>query len=164
MTRFLSIYLVLAIVGMGLLELPILDAFYHYFGTVLATLSGLVIHLFDSKIIVAGATLSQPGGFAIQVTTECQALELTWLYCAAILAWGAQWRHKFLWILLGIGFVQILNILRLISLIYLGHWYPDHFVMIHENFYPLFFGIMVILLFLNWITFVSSHEQGSTCP
>jgi len=159
MARFLGIYIILVIIGMGLLELPMLDAFYRYFGIVLAALSGIIIHLVDAQVNIAGAVLSQPnGGFSIEVTTECQAIELTWLYCAAILAWTATWKDKLGWILLGIVLIQILNVIRLISLIYLGHWYPDYFVMIHENFYPMFFGIMVILLFLNWIIFIHSRD------
>jgi exosortase/archaeosortase family protein len=160
MTRFLSIYLLLVVIGMVLLELPMLDGFYLAFGAGLATLSGLIIHLFDPSIMVAGAVLSQPnGGFAIQVTTECQAMELTWLYCAAILSWYAAWQYKLLWIVAGILLVQLLNIIRLISLVYVGQWYPDYFLMIHENFYPLFFGIMVILLFWQWILFSNSDES-----
>jgi|JFJP01.1.fsa_nt_gi exosortase/archaeosortase family protein len=159
MARFLGIYSILVIVGMGLLELPMLDTFYQYFGIVLATLSGTIIRLVGAQVNIAGAVLSLPnGGFSIEVTTECQAIELTWLYCVAILAWTAAWQDKLRWILLGIALIQVLNVIRLISLVYLGHWYPDHFVMIHENFYPMFFGIMVILLFLNWIIFTNSSR------
>lgn len=160
MIRFLSVYLLLAVAGMVFLELPMLDNFYPIFGAWLATTSGMIIHLFDPSITVAGAILSQPkGGFSIEVTTECQALEITWLYCAAILSWSGIWKYKLLWVILGIIVVQILNIIRLISLIYLGQWYPDYFTMIHENFYPLFFGIMVILLFWQWVLFSSSSES-----
>jgi len=163
MTRFLSIYLLLAIVGMGLLELPVLNDFYHYLGVFLAICVGAVIHLFDSSITVTGAILSHPNsGFSIEVTTECEAIELTWLYCAAVLVWNAAWKYKLWWVLFGIVFIQILNIIRLISLIYLGQWYPDYFVMIHENFYPMFFGMMVIMLFLNWILFMNVHPQRTT--
>ena len=151
MKQFFSIYILLALIGFYGLELPILDHFYTIFGVFLANLSGAVIHLFDPNIAISGAVLSQPnGGFSIKVTTECQAIELTWLYCIAILAWRATWRHKLLWILSGIGMLQVLNVIRLISLVYLGQWYPQHFVMIHENFYPLFFGIVTILMFLYW--------------
>lgn len=163
MTRFLSIYLLLAIVGMSLLEFSVLDDFYHYLGIFLATCVVVVIHLFDSSVIVTGAILSQPNsGFSIEVNTECEAIEFTWLYCAAILAWNAMWKYKLLWILFGIVFIQILNIIRLISLIYLGRWYPDYFVMIHENFYPMFFAMMIIILFLNWILFINLHPQRTT--
>lgn len=163
MQRFLSIYLILAILGFYCLELPILEHFYTVFGVFLANLSGFVIHLFDPSIVVSGAILSQPnGGFSIKVTTECQAIELTWLYCIAILAWRATWWHKLLWMLLGIGILQVLNVMRLISLVYLGQWYPQHFVMIHENFYPLFFGIATILIFLYWILFISATERSAS--
>jgi hypothetical protein len=70
MTRFLSIYLLLVVIGMALLELPMLDGFYLAFGAGLATFSGIIIHLFASTIMVAGTVLGQSnGGFAIQVTT-----------------------------------------------------------------------------------------------
>ncbi|MEZ5673259.1 MAG: hypothetical protein R3E08_13125 [Thiotrichaceae bacterium] len=86
-------------------------------------LSGVMIHLFDPSITVAGAILSQSkGGFSIEVTTECQALEITWLYCAAILSWSGLWKHKLLWVMLecctNIKYCSLDQ-----TLIYLGQWY-----------------------------------------
>ncbi len=140
---------------MSMLELPVLDDYYRNFGELLAILIGGLIHLFDSNVIVNKAVLTQLNtGFALEITRECLAVETTLLFGAAVFAWHATWQQKLLWLLPSILLLQIINIIRLITLLYIGKWLPNNFDLIHENLWPLIFALLILILFVYWLVFL----------
>jgi len=159
MIRFFVIYFILITIGMSMLELPILDNFYRNFGELLAILTGNLIRLFDSSVIVNKAILTQLStGFALEVTRECLAVETTMLFSVAVFIWHATWQQKLRWLLPSILLIQIINIVRLITLLYLGKWFPDYFDLIHENLWPLIFVLLILMLLIYWSASLEDHK------
>lgn len=165
MVRFIVIYILLISVGMGLLELPTFASFYYHLGVLLAHLTGSLIHLFDANIVVEEAVLRQPnGGFALEVTRECLGLESNLFYSSALLAWNTRWQYKAAGLVIGILLIQLVNIIRLISLIYIGQWFHDNFIWVHENLWPLVFAVFVVLLFIYWLILIQPRQsKEQTC-
>ena len=93
------------------------------FTSAIADVCVWIVGLFDPHAIAHGKILqSTTSGFAISIERGCNGVEAVIILIAAILAFPAPWKHKLACI--GIGFVaiQAMNLVRIISLFYLGQW------------------------------------------
>lgn len=118
----------------------------------LARLSVFLVTLFDPQVIAYGKVIqSQSSGFGITVEAGCNAVEACIVLIAAILAFPAPWRHKVLGVAIGILAVQGVNILRIISLFYLGQWRMDAFEFAHLYLWQALIMLDVLVVWLIWI-------------
>ncbi len=92
----------------------------------------------------------QSSGFAIAIRRGCDAVEATWLLCAAILAFPASFRMKALGIVAGILILQVLNVVRIVTLYMIGRHVPTFFHSAHVEIWPAIFILVSITLFVLW--------------
>ncbi len=89
----------------------------------LATISAYLVKLFDPNVAAAGKVLrSTTNGFAVSIEAGCNGVEATIVLLAAILSFPAPWKSKLIGLVAGTIAVQGLNVVRVISLFYLGPW------------------------------------------
>jgi len=89
----------------------------------LAAISTWLTTVFDPNVAAAGKIMrSTTNGFAVSIEAGCNGVEATIVLVAAILAFPAPWTHKLIGLVTGIVAVQGLNVVRVISLFYLGQW------------------------------------------
>ena len=152
MLRFLLIFL-LILGSLFALELtPPGQALVHPWAASLASFSASLITLFDPKIITYGNVIqSQSNGFGVAIEAGCNAVEACIVLAAAILAFPAPWRHKLLGLVIGMVAVQVANILRIISLFYLGQWRMDAFEFAHLYLWQGLIMLDVLVVWLIWI-------------
>jgi exosortase/archaeosortase family protein len=154
---------ILAVIGLNLLKLEQFVPFSDQFSLILATITGYIIQLFDSQILLDKATLRHLiSGFAIEVTEACTAFSISWLYLSAILAYPwFNFTKKLVLIILGLLFIQVINVIRLISLIYFGHWFEfEIFDIFHSYFWPILLNILILMLFV-WFLLTQSKLPSS---
>jgi exosortase H (IPTLxxWG-CTERM-specific) len=167
MYRFVLIFLLLFALGwLGLKFAPDwgLRGSLDQLNASLAWLTATFINFFGSADLYPQAIIeyAYPGAsFSLQVVDSCNALDFTWLLYAAILAYPCGWRDKLIAILLGFISVQLINIIRLISLFQIGIWYPQYFDLIHEYFWPLVLSLYVITWFLLWLWWLQRADNFS---
>lgn len=115
----------------------------------LATFIFAIIHIFDHSITLTAAVLRHgPGGFALEVAEACSALPQTWLLISGLSAFPATFKSRLILAVTGFFAVQLLNVIRLILLLYLGHFLQtDTFNFVHEQFLQWLFSFSVLLLF-----------------
>jgi len=159
MQRFIIYFLILFAVGSTLINL-LPDALLAKFNVALAWICVEFIQLFDTVVLNDNAIIATypVNTFSLQVVNGCNALGFSWLLSAAILAFPAKWHYKLIAVLAGFAAVQLLNIIRLVSLFYIGQWFPTYFDLVHENFWPLLFSADVVLLFFAWLWYVNKRE------
>lgn len=152
MLRFLLIFL-LTLGSLFALELtPPGQALVHPWATSLAGFSASLITLFDPKVIAYGNIIqSQSNGFGVAIEAGCNAVEACIVLAAAILAFPAPWRHKLLGLVIGMVAVQAANILRIISLFYLGQWRMDAFEFAHLYLWQGLIMLDVLVVWLIWV-------------
>ena len=152
MLRFLIIFL-LILGGLFALELtPPGQALVLPWAASLAGLSASLIALFDPKVITYGNIIqSQTNGFGVAIEAGCNAVEACIVLAAAILAFPSPWRHKMLGLVIGMVVVQVVNILRIISLFYLGQWRMDAFEFAHLYLWQGLIMLDVLVVWLIWI-------------
>lgn len=132
----------------------------------IADVSTGAIRLFDDRVLAQGKIIwDQTSGFAVAIEAGCNGVEAAIILMAAMLAFPAATRQqRFIGIVLGLTTVQTLNILRIISLFYLGQWNRTAFEWAHLYVWQALIMLDVLLVFLFWLRWVSrqAHADGST--
>lgn len=118
----------------------------------LAAISAEIVKFFDSEVIAYGKVLqSFSSPFAVSIEAGCNGIEATIVLLAAILAYPAPWKNKTLGLLIGILAVQGLNIVRIISLFYLGQWNQTVFEWAHLYIWQALIMLDVLIVWLIWL-------------
>ena len=97
--------------------------------------------------------------FAITVRRGCDAVEPSWFFCAALLAFPVSWVRKVWGILTGAVLLQLLNLIRIVSLYFIGLHYPRLFNTAHVEIWPVVFTIVAIALWMGWIGWSRRTDQ-----
>ncbi len=152
MLKFFLLFLVI-LGGLFALELtPAGQAFVVPATATLARLSATIVALFDPHIIAYGNVIqSKSNGFGIAIEAGCNAVEACIVLIAAMLAFPAPWRHKLLGLAIGILAVQGVNIIRVISLFYIGQWRTDVFEFAHLYLWQALIMLDVLVVWLIWV-------------
>ena len=140
------------------LDLPVGERLLFAYLKVNASLADLALRLLGQHTHVADGVVIQSTRFSIAIRRGCDAVEPTWLLCAAILAFPAPLIKKIGGILAATLVLQILNIVRIVSLYSIGAYWPSFFNSAHMELWPTLFIVVAIVFFLRWKGV--SLEQG----
>lgn len=130
------------------------------FTGVLAAISSFLIHLFDDDVISHGIIIqSKSNGFAVAIAPGCDGIEAVIILVSAILAFPSPWKHKLVGI--GIGFlaIQALNLVRIISLFYMGQWDKTWFDWFHLYLWQALIVLDALAVWLVWLRYLPRREQ-----
>ena len=144
---------------------PVQEAIIQPFTSLLATISTAVILPFDDTVITQGRVLRDATtGFAVSIEAGCNGVEAAIVLIAGIAAFPASLKNKAIAILAGFLFVQALNIVRIISLFYLGQWNYTVFEWFHLYLWPVLIMLDVLIVFaiyLQWLGKQNSEAEMS---
>jgi len=158
-TRFIVLFTVI-LVSLFTLEMlvPVQEHVVVPFTEFLARLSAAIIQPFDPAVIADGKILQfRDTGFAVSIEAGCNGVEATIVLIAVLLAYPAGWRARLGAIVLGFLAVQVLNLLRIISLFYLGDWNTAVFTWIHLYLWPALIMLDVLILFMVYLRYLSGR-------
>lgn len=126
--------------------------------TLLAKVCLGLVTLFDASAAAMGKVLWNPAtGFGVSIEPGCNGVEACMILFAAILAFPATLRHKLWGLVLGFVAVQGLNIVRVISLFYLGQWNDTAFRVFHEYLWQ---GLIMVDVLVVWLVWVRYNPEG----
>ncbi len=132
----------------------------------LAAVSARLVTFFDPNVIATGKVLqSTANGFAVSIESGCNGVEATIVLVAAILAFPAPWKHRLMGLVAGIVAVQGLNVIRVISLFYLGQWNLDVFEWAHLYVWQALIMLDVLIVWLIWVrTLPDARSKVAAAP
>ena len=163
MTRFLLIFCTVlgSLFAIEMLK-PVQEAVIQPFTGLLAALSTALILPFDDTVIAQGRILRDATtGFAVSIEAGCNGVEAAIVLIAGVLAFPASIRNKLVAILAGFFFVQTLNIVRIISLFYLGQWNYTVFEWFHLYLWPVLIMLDVLIVFAIYLQWLGKqHEKA----
>ncbi|HVP88726.1 MAG TPA: exosortase H [Casimicrobiaceae bacterium] len=153
MVRFFAGFLVLQALLFGLELTPWAQTWFVVPWTnTLAALSADIVRLFDPQVVAEGKILqSADGSFAVSIEAGCNGVEATIVLIAAMLSFPAPWKRRLLGLAIGIVAVQGLNIIRVISLFYLGQWNFNAFDFAHRYVWQALIMLDVLIVWLLWV-------------
>lgn len=105
----------------------------------------------DPSVTASGKVLmNAASGFGVSIEPGCNGVEACIVLIAAMLAFPARWKHRLLGIALGIVAIQAFNLVRIVSLFYLGQWDMDWFHFAHEYLWQALIMLDALFVFLLW--------------
>jgi exosortase H (IPTLxxWG-CTERM-specific) len=126
---------------------PLVDGFSGQ----LASVSARLIQLAGGVCLDRAAVLSNPGnGFAMEVRDGCNGVNVVVLLWSAMLAFPATFKWRLIGLGAGLAAIQVLNLLRLISLFYLGQHSPSLFEFAHLYLWETLIIIDAMVVFGLW--------------
>ena len=153
MLRFFATFVVLLAVLFGLELTPWAQAYFVVPWTnALAAISAWLVTVIDPNVAAAGKVIrSTANGFAVSIEAGCNGIEATIVLVAAMLAFPAPAREKLTGLAVGIAAVQGLNVVRVISLFYLGQWNMQVFEWAHLYVWQALIMLDVLIVWLVWV-------------
>jgi len=119
---------------------------------------------FDPDILSQGRVLmSQSTGIGVSIEAGCNGIEAVVILVAAVIAFPSSWKLKCIGITAGFVAIQAVNLLRIISLYYLGQWNFQVFEFAHLYLWQALIMLDVLIVWLLWVRAVA-RQSNATLP
>jgi len=164
MTRFIVVFLVL--LG-GLFTLEVLQPVERWvidpFTAGIAHVCVWLVGMFDDNAVSFGKVIqSTTNGFAVSIERGCNGIEAVIILFSALVAFPSTWRQKTVGFVLGFFAIQLLNLVRIISLFYIGQYSHTWFEWFHLYLWQALIIIDALVVWLIWLRWIS--RDGRTRP
>ena len=108
------------------------------------------LNLLGSSTTVDGTILASDS-FAVNIVAECTAIGPLVLFVGAVAAWPARFSAKGLGVLLGIVVLTVVNLVRIMTLFWVGSEFPRYLDMAHLLVWQTAIIVLAIALWLFWM-------------
>ena len=126
-SRFLILFLTILGCSFTVIALQgVNDAVVVPYTAFIARVSGSVLRLFGESATVTGCVVSSPR-FAVTIFNGCNGLITSLIFISGVLAFPARWPAKVIGVVGGLAAIQLLNLVRIVSLFYIGIFFPALF-------------------------------------
>ena len=165
MARFAVTFVLVLVVLFGLELTPPGQAVVRPWTGGVAAASAAVVRAFDGSALAQGKTLYDPrSGFGVTIEAGCNGVEAMLVLLAGILAYPAPWRSRLAGLAVGAVAIQALNVVRVISLFYLGRYDRDVFEWAHLYVWQALIMLDVLIVWVVWVRFVPGNREASPPP
>jgi exosortase H (IPTLxxWG-CTERM-specific) len=152
MKRFLIVFPICLGAGFALLLAPFSVPAVTAFTSGIVAICAKLVWLCGGQAAAVQKVLRNPvTGFSIQVEDTCNASNVTILLWAAILAFPAPWREKAKGLVAGTLVIHAINLLRIVSLFYLGQHSPGMFEFAHLYVWEGVIMLVTLVIFWTWV-------------
>jgi exosortase H (IPTLxxWG-CTERM-specific) len=162
MIRFFVVFVVL-LVSLFTIEVlqPVQEHVILPFTSGLAWVSVGLIELFDSGVASAGKVIRDlESGFAVSIEPGCNGVEALIILFAAMFAFPAPLKSKLIGFAIGFVAIQALNLVRIISLFYLGQWNMTWFEWFHLYLWQALIILDALVVWLIWLRRLPDPRRG----
>ena len=128
---------------------PVNDHVIVPFTELIVRVTALVLRGVHEPIAVNG-TVIRTSHFALDVRNGCNGVEAIMLLAAAVIAFPATLRSRLAGLLVGSAAIQILNLVRVSSLVWLGEHHHDAFNIVHVAVWQTIVILAALSIFVFW--------------
>jgi len=146
---FLMKFGALVLLGYAFLAIPSIDRILYGILEATAQVANEILKLIDCGTSLEGTIIRSPR-FTVTIMRGCDGVEPTFILWAAILSVRASIFHKFIGMAVSAFFLQLLNLLRIVSLFEVGIYWPGSFHTLHVEIWPMLFILAELGLFIGW--------------
>jgi len=115
----------------------------------IARLSGAVLNLLGQHVALRGTVIQGPH-FAVNIRNGCNGVEAMMVLASAMLAFPATFRSRLAGLLAGSAAIQILNLVRVSSLVWLGEHHREFFDFVHVGVWQSIVILAAVVMFVFW--------------
>jgi exosortase H (IPTLxxWG-CTERM-specific) len=129
-------------------------------------LSGLIARISEPLLGILGdaeatGTYLTFDGFSAEVAEACNGIVPTYIYVAAVLAFPTGWRNRLAGIALGVPAIFVVNILRVLSLMLLGAYWPAAFNRVHIYVWQALVIALALGIWVCWAECIVRQHRGA---
>ncbi|MGH9442610.1 MAG: exosortase H [Thermoanaerobaculia bacterium] len=163
--RFLGMFaLFLVVFYFAVAVRPVNDHVVVPFTGFVARVSGSLLRALGEPAVVSGTVVAS-GKFSVNIENGCNGLETALLLAAAVLAFPATWRQRAAGFFLGFFAIEVVNLLRVASLFWIGVHRPEWFGSAHTLVWQTVVVLFGVGFFVAWAGRVSkSAHVGKRSP
>ena len=161
-SRFLILFLSILGISFTVIALnPVNDAFVVPDTTLIAKVSGNILKLFGEDITINGVLLWSPR-FAVTIYNGCNGLITSLIFISGVLSFPARWSAKVIGVIGGLLAILVINLIRIISLWYIGIYLPQFFSQSHIFIWQSLVILAGVTLWIIWAhTFAAPPKRES---
>ncbi len=115
----------------------------------IARFAGVLLDALGEDTEVRGTLLISPR-FGVNIYHGCNGVLATSIYLSAVLAFPSGWKQKAIGFALGIPAIQAINMARIVSLYYIGIWWPHFFQVAHGYVWQSLVILFAMVLWIFW--------------
>ena len=139
----------LALFFLAVAPKPMNDLLVEPFTSLVAQAGGRAARLFGEPTVMHGTTIASPR-FAVNIRNGCNGLETIFIFSAAVLAFPAPWKARLLGLAGGFVLIQLVNLVRIVSLFYIGIHWPKMFDDSHTVVWQIAVILSGVILWILW--------------
>jgi exosortase H (IPTLxxWG-CTERM-specific) len=140
---------------------PVNDGVIVPFTSAIAATSGAILKGIGEAVTVSGTEIRSPG-FSVNIENGCNGIETALLFGSAVLAFPAPWGRRLLGLLIGFLAIQAINLVRVVTLFWVGLHRPSLFHSSHTVLWQSAIVLFGVVLFLIWAARVSRWKSAET--
>jgi exosortase H (IPTLxxWG-CTERM-specific) len=160
-SRFLILFLAILIVSFLVVALqPVNDNFVVPYTTMVAKVSGVALRVFGEDMTIDGCILRSPR-FAVTIYNGCNGLITSLIFISGVLAFPARWPAKLIGVVGGLVAIQLINLVRIVSLFYIGIYLPQLFNESHIFIWQSLVILFGVALWIVWAQRIAQPRRES---
>jgi len=161
-TRFLILFLTILGLSFTVIALrPVNDAIVVPYTAWIARVSGAILRLFGESATVSGCVVSSPR-FAVTIFNGCNGLITSLIFISGVLAFPSRWPAKLIGVAGGLFAIQVINMVRIVSLFYIGIFFPDLFNDAHTSIWQSVVILAGVGLWIGWAHFLAGPVRRAS--
>lgn len=130
-----------------------------------ASVSAVALRALGESAEADGKLLMSPRN-SLRVERGCDGLDPLAMFVAAVVAMPASWKRKLIGVIVGTVALTLINLVRVLSLFYIGVYWPQHFEIVHIEIWQPMFIVMTMLIWIGWASWAiagrAKHEASNT--
>ncbi len=158
--RFVLILVIFVLLVLLTHRKPVLMRALAPFDLFTARLTAVVLDWGGVEVKRESAVLSHPAGFGYKIYYHCTGLVPAGLLAVGILAFPTRLRPKLVGMTIGVPLVLFLNLIRLVSLFYIGVNHPHAFNVAHTVVWEGVLLSFIVGFWLWWLRWVCAHGKS----
>ena len=159
-TRFIIVFLAILGFTFTIVALrPVNDSIVVPYTAFIAQMSGVVLRVFGESATVSGCLVSSPR-FAVTIYNGCNGLITSLIFIAGVLAFPARPSAKLIGVAGGLFAIQIINMVRIVSLFYIWIYLPDLFNDAHIFVWQSLVILAGVALWVTWASRIALRRKS----
>ena len=126
------------------------EVFFPAYFRLNASVTAAIVDSFGGDVLADGPLVVSPQ-FRMEVRRGCDAVEPSALFISAVLASPVSWAARALGAAVGTALLMLINVVRLVSLYYIGVYFPGAFQVVHVDVWQAAFILITVLLWAVWV-------------
>ena len=125
----------------------------------IATVSTWLIGVPFDGVTRAGTLITHPDQAGLAIGEGCDAIYAILCFVGGVLAFASSWRAKLLGLAVGLLVIEILNVVRIVSLFVIQRYAPDYFHVAHTAIWEVVFVLAAVTMWSVWAVRVQGEGK-----